>query len=180
MGEKLAGNSLLSAKPAVVIRYPGEMADSPSTFVVERSTTIAATPEKIFPLLQDFHRWVDWSPWEGIDPNLQRTYTGPASGVGASYAWVGSRKVGSGRMEIVAASPADSLDIELAFLKPFKAENHTRFQLQWSGATTIVTWTMSGKKSLVSKIMGIFMSMDKLIGKDFEKGLAQLRTLAER
>jgi hypothetical protein len=156
------------------------MAASSSTFVVERSTLISATPERIFPLLQDFHRWVDWSPWEGIDPNLQRTYTGPQSGVGASYAWVGSRKVGSGRMEIVAADPNDSLDIALAFLKPFKAENHTRFGLQWSGSSTTVTWTMSGKKTLMSKIMGIFMSMDKLIGKDFEKGLAQLKSLAER
>jgi Polyketide cyclase / dehydrase and lipid transport len=156
------------------------MADSASTFVVERSTIVAATPEKIFPLLQDFHHWVEWSPWEGIDPNLQRTYSGPESGVGASYAWVGSRKVGSGRMEIVGATPTDSVDIELAFLKPFKAENHTRFQLQWSGTNTTVTWTMSGKKTLMSKVMGIFMSMDKLIGKDFEKGLAQLKTLAER
>ncbi len=133
------------------------MADSTSTFVVERSATIAATPEKIFPLLQDFHRWVDWSPWEGIDPNLQRTYSGPDSGVGSSYAWVGSRKVGSGRMEIVAASPTESLDIELAFLKPFKAQNHTRFQLQSSGAHTVVTWTMTGKKTLISKVMGIFI-----------------------
>jgi Polyketide cyclase / dehydrase and lipid transport len=156
------------------------MAEKISTFTVERSTMIDAAPDQIFPLLNDFHRWVDWSPWEGMDANLQRTYTGSTSGVGASYAWVGSRKVGAGKMEIVAATPNDSLDIALAFLKPFKAENHTRFVLEPNEAHTRVTWTMTGKKTLMSKIMGIFMSMDKLVGKDFDRGLAQLKSLAQR
>jgi Polyketide cyclase / dehydrase and lipid transport len=158
----------------------GSTAHSSSVFVVERSIVIDATPDQLFPLLNDFHRWVDWSPWEGMDANLQRTYTGPASGVGAGYAWVGNRKVGAGKMEIVAASPNDSLDIALAFLKPFKAENHTRFVLEPNEAHTRITWTMTGKKTLMSKIMGIFISMDKLVGKDFDRGLAQLKSLAQR
>ena len=151
-----------------------------ATFTVERSTTIAATPDRIFESLIDFHNWVDWSPWEGIDPNMARTYSGPDAGVGTVYEWEGIRKVGKGRMEITGADAPKDLEIKLDFIKPFKASNTTVFTLDAIGDDTRLTWTMTGPKTLLSKIMGIFMSMDKLVGKDFEKGLAQLKTIAER
>lgn len=151
------------------------------TFTVERSTSIKASAERIHAFLNDFRQWVDWSPWEGIDDNLERTYSGPTSGVGAGYAWAGNRKVGSGSMVVTRSVPPLRLDIDLRFVKPFKAENKTEFHLvrEDDGDSTRVVWTMSGKKTLMSKVMGLFMSMDKLVGRDFEKGLAKLKQLAE-
>ena len=155
---------------------------SDSTFSVARSVVIAAPAPAIHERINDFHRWVDWSPWEGIDPSLQRTYTGPDAGVGASYAWVGNRKVGQGQMTITESQP-NRLGLDLQFLKPFKANNTTVFAFAPSGNdgnSTELTWTMTGPKTFMSKIMGIFMSMDKLVGKDFEKGLASLKQVCER
>lgn len=148
------------------------------TFTVERSTTINAPAADIHARINDFHKWVDWSPWEGIDPNMNRTYTGPTSGVGSGYAWQGSRKVGSGNMSIT-KSTSDRVEIDLNFLKPFKANNQTVFAFTPDGAGTKVVWTMTGKMNLITKIMGIFMSMDKMVGKDFVKGLAALKTVSE-
>lgn len=150
-----------------------------ATFRVERAATIAGSPERVFAALVDFHEWVHWSPWEGIDANLQRTYTGPASGVGAMYAWRGNRKVGAGSMEIIDADAPSNLVIDLRFLKPFKAHNTTRFAVRGVAEATEVTWTMTGPKTLMSRVMGIFMSMDKFVGRDFEKGLAQLKAHVE-
>ena len=149
------------------------------TFVVERRTSIASPAAAVFAELVDFRRWEAWSPWEGIDPSLRRTYSGPDSGVGAAYAWEGNRKVGSGRMEITGVETDAAVDIRIDFLKPFKATNQVRITLTPAGDTTAVTWTMTGRKTLITKIMGVFMSMDKMIGKDFEKGLAQLKSLVE-
>jgi Polyketide cyclase / dehydrase and lipid transport len=150
----------------------------PDTFTVERSETISGTADSIRAQIIDFHKWVQWSPWEGIDPNLQRTYGGPTEGVGATYAWNGTRKVGSGNMEIVGVAN-DRVDLKLNFVKPFKAQNETVFALAESAGNTKVTWTMTGKQNLMSKLMGVFFSMDKLVGKDFAKGLTQLKTLVE-
>jgi uncharacterized protein YndB with AHSA1/START domain len=150
-----------------------------NTFRVERSTNIAAPPERIFDAIVDFHEWVHWSPWEGIDPKLQRTYSGPEAGVGTTYEWKGTRKVGTGRMEIIAAQRPTDLAIKLNFIKPFKAQNTTRFAMKPSDDTTQVTWTMTGPKTFMSKVMGIFMSMDKFVGRDFDKGLAQLKAYVE-
>ncbi len=153
--------------------------EAPNTFEVERSTVIAASPDRVYEALVDFHRWVDWSPWEGIDPGMSRTYRGPVQGVGAVYEWEGNRKVGKGRMEILEATAPTSVGIDLNFIKPFKSHNTTRFTLTPDGESTTVRWTMVGPKTLMTKIMGIFKSMDDLVGKDFEKGLAQLKSAVE-
>jgi uncharacterized protein YndB with AHSA1/START domain len=152
---------------------------APNTYQVERSTVIGAPAEKVYEALVDFHRWIDWSPWEGLDPSMSRTYSGPEQGVGAVYEWEGNRKVGKGRMEILDAEAPASVGIDLDFIKPFKSHNTTRFTLTPDGASTTVTWTMIGPKTLMTKIMGIFKSMDDFIGKDFEKGLARLKSTVE-
>jgi hypothetical protein len=151
---------------------------SPRTFTIIRSGAIAAPPEKIFPLINDFHAWVGWSPWENIDHDLAKTYSGPHSGVGAIYEWSG-KKTGQGRMEITQASPSSLINIDLRFLKPFKADNLTGFRLTPTDEGTTVTWSMTGKTTFVSKLMGLFMNMDKMVGASFEQGLGALKTLVE-
>ena len=153
------------------------MADE--SYTVERSTTIEAPPERVYEQIANFHHWTNWSPWEDVDPNLKRTYTGPDSGTGAAYAWSGNRKAGQGRMEITNATEASRVQIDLVFEKPFKARNDTLFVIQPEGSGSRVTWTMTGKKTLLTKVMGIFTSMDKMVGPDFEKGLAQLKATTQ-
>lgn len=145
-----------------------------STFEVQRAATLPAAPAAVYERIADFHRWTEWSPWEGMDPDMSRTYSGPDSGVGATYAWSGNRKAGAGEMTITAAEPGQRVELDLNFIKPFRSVNKTIFELQDHDGQTHVTWTMRGPKSLMAKIMGIFMSMDKLIGKDFERGLEAL------
>jgi uncharacterized protein YndB with AHSA1/START domain len=149
------------------------------TYTVERSTTVAADPQRVYEQLIDFHKWVNWSPWEDLDPTQQRTYSGADSGPGAAYAWSGNRKVGRGRMEILDATPASDVRVAVNFEKPFKSENTAVFTLRPEASGTHVTWTMTGPQSTVTKLMGMFTSMDKLVGKDFEKGLARLKTVVE-
>jgi len=155
-------------------------ATRPATLRIERSALIQATPEQIFPLLNDFHRWTEWSPWERLDPGLQRTYSGAASGVGAVYAWAGNKKVGQGRMEITESHFPTRLVLTLDFLAPFEAHNLTEFTVRSGGAGTTLTWLMTGPNSFMGKVMGLFMNMDRLIGKDFEAGLANLKATVER
>jgi hypothetical protein len=155
-------------------------ATRPDVFRVQRAASIQAAPEKVFPLIADFHSWISWSPWENRDPALKRTYSGAASGIGAVYAWEGNRSVGSGRMEITEASPCSKVTIQLDFLKPFEAHNVAEFSLQPAGGATNVTWSMQGSSPFMMKVMGIFASMDKMIGKDFEAGLANLKSVAEK
>lgn len=150
------------------------------TYEVQRSVSIDAPADSIYPLLADFRQWQGWSPWEGLDPDLQRTYGGAESGTGATYAWAGNRKAGEGRMEITDSAAGERVVIALDFLKPFKSSSTTRFELSGTGGATTVTWTMTGPKTLMTKIMGIFKSMDAMIGPDFEKGLTQLKGSAER
>jgi uncharacterized protein YndB with AHSA1/START domain len=153
---------------------------SDGSFEVVRSTEIEAPAERIFPLIAGFKEWQQWSPWEGLDPNLEREYTGPESGVGAHYAWKGSRKVGQGEMEITVAEPASRVELNLHFIKPFNQTNLTIFELAPGGAgKTNVTWTMRGKQEGFMKFMGIFLKTEKLVGPDFEKGLAKLKSVAE-
>jgi hypothetical protein len=154
------------------------MADD--TYTVERSVVIEAPPARAFEQVVDFHKWTAWSPWEGIDPTMRRTYSGAGSGTGAMYAWSGNRKAGRGRMTITDATEPSGVRIDLVFEKPFKARNDTWFAFEPDGAGTRVTWTMTGRKTLATKVMGIFKSMEDLIGPDFEKGLAQLKATAER
>lgn len=145
-----------------------------STFEVQRVATLPASPAAVYERIADFHRWTEWSPWEGMDPDMTRTYTGPDSGVGATYAWSGNRKAGAGEMSITAAEPNRRVELDLHFIKPFRSNNTTLFELEEREGQTQVTWTMTGPKSLLAKVMGIFVSMDKLIGKDFERGLEKL------
>ena len=150
-----------------------------SDFEVTRTTTIAADPARVHALVNDFHRWGEWSPWEGLDPDLARTYSGPASGVGSHYAWKGNRKAGEGSMEITRSTP-ERIDIDLDFLKPFAAQNKVDITLTPSGAGTEVVYRMTGRHTGIFRLVSKFVSMDRLVGKDFEKGLAQLKAAAER
>ena len=157
-------------------------------YTVERSATIDAPPERIYERIVDFHKWTAWSPWEDVDPDLQRTYSGAESGIGAVYAWSGNRKAGQGRMEIVEATQPSRVRIDLTFEKPFKARNDTAFTIEpegpggpgAEGMASRVTWRMSGRKTLMTKVMGLFTSMDKMVGPDFEKGLRQLKAATEQ
>lgn len=152
----------------------------PNTLRVQRRASIKAPPEKIHPLIADFHNWTSWSPWEKKDPALKRTFSGAASGKGAAYAWEGNRDVGSGRMEITDVSTPSKVTINLDFIKPFEGHNVVDFTLQPVGGDTTVTWDMHGPLAYVARIFGIFVSMDKMIGKDFETGLANLKSIAEK
>ena len=152
----------------------------PDDFSVQRSASIQAPPEKIYPMLADFRQWPAWSPWEKLDPEMKRTLGGPASGPGATYAWQGSSKVGAGRMEIKEVTAPAQVRIQLDFIKPFEGHNVTDFTLVPRGDTTEVTWLMRGPAPFVSKLMGVFVDMEKMIGKDFETGLANLKAAAEK
>ncbi|WP_372785510.1 SRPBCC family protein [Phenylobacterium sp.] len=149
------------------------------TFRVERSIAIDAPAQAIFPHIDDFHAWGAWSPFEKRDPVLAKTYSGPASGKGAAYAWAG-KKAGSGRMEIVSSEAPRKIVIQLDFTKPMTAHNTAEFTLEPQGAGTKVTWAMHGPATFMSKMMGLFFSMDKLVGAEFEEGLASLKRLAEQ
>jgi hypothetical protein len=151
----------------------------PDSFSVERRIVIQAPPEKIQPLIADFHRWADWSPWEKLDPAMKRTFGGASAGVGATYGWQGNKDVGSGRMEVKSAA-ADKVSIQLDFIEPFEGHNTADFLLTPKDGGTEVRWVMFGPATYVTKLMGVFVSMDSMIGKDFEKGLAQLKTAAEK
>jgi uncharacterized protein YndB with AHSA1/START domain len=155
-------------------------ATRPSKFRVLRQASIKAPPEKIFPLIADFHNWTSWSPWEKKDPALKRTFSGAASGKGAIYAWEGNRDVGTGRMEITDASSPSRITIQLDFIKPFEGHNVTDFTLQPEGGATTVTWDMHGPLAYMARVFGIFVNMDKMIGNDFEAGLANLKAVAEK
>ena len=155
-------------------------ATKPDTFAMERSIIINAPPEKIMPLVSDFHNWPTWSPWERLDPNMQRTFSGAPNGKGAVYEWQGNSKVGMGRMQILDYSAPSSITIELAFKEPVATTNTTQFVMIPQGENTSVTWKMNGPMPFVSKVMAVFTSMDALVGGDFEKGLTQLKAAAEK
>lgn len=148
-------------------------------FEVVRTTTIAASPERAHGLIDDFHAWRAWSPWEDIDPSLKRDYSGPESGVGAKYAWEGNRKAGKGNMEIVSSTP-ERIDVRLIFEKPWKATNQVVFELTPAGgAATDVAWRMSGATRGAAALFSKVFPMDRMVGKDFEKGLARMKAAAE-
>ena len=154
------------------------MADK-DTYTVERTMIVQADPARIYQEVEDFHRWTAWSPWEDLDPGMQRTYSGPEKGVGSMYAWSGNRKAGEGRMEITRVEDPTRVLIDLQFIKPFKASNVITFTFAPEGDGTRVTWTLAGPKTFAVKVMGLFTSMDKMVGKDFEKGLSRLKRVAE-
>jgi hypothetical protein len=151
----------------------------PNEFAVQRTTRIRATPDRIYPHIADFHRWTGWSPWERIDPAMRRSYSGASTGTGSVYEWQGDSKVGAGRMEITQVTPPTSATVKLDFLKPFEAHNTATFTLTPAGDGTDVTWKMYGPSPFVTKVMGVFFNMDDMVGKDFERGLASLKSVAE-
>jgi Polyketide cyclase / dehydrase and lipid transport len=150
------------------------IAMQPAEFRLARSRTLAAPPAVVHPFLDDFHRWKEWSPWEKLDPAMKREFSGPAAGTGAGYYWLGNSKAGEGRMTITDSRPPEGVTIRLEFLKPFKATNTTQFDLVPAGAGTEATWTMTGRDNFVAKAFHLFMNMEKMVGPDFEKGLANL------
>ncbi|GIF75048.1 SRPBCC family protein [Asanoa siamensis] len=149
------------------------------TYTVTRSIEIAAPPARIYEQIADFHHWTRWSPWEDVDPAMERSYSGAASGPGAAYAWSGNSKAGKGRMEIVSAQEPSDVTIDLAFEKPFKSRNEIRFAVRPTDAGATVTWTMVGPNTVAIRLMSLVRPMDKMIGPDFEKGLDRLRTVSE-
>ena len=158
----------------------GYAATQPDSFRVERATSIKAPPTKIFPLINDYRSWDAWSPYEKKDPAMRRTYSGAPIGQGAVYEWEGNSNIGKGRMEITESSVPSRVAIDMHFMKPFEARNVAEFTLQPNGDATKVIWAMHGPATFVSKLMGLFFSMDNMIGKDFEAGLANLKAIAEK
>lgn len=155
------------------------IAMQPSHYRVTRSATIQVPPEGVFPFVNDFHNWRQWSPWEKLDPNMKKTFSGPESGAGAIYSWVGNSDVGEGRMTLEESNPNERIGIKLEFIKPFESVSATVFQFRPEGQGTSVTWEMSGENNFMAKAFALFMDMDKMVGSDFEKGLAQLKSAAE-
>lgn len=155
-------------------------ATKPDTFRVQRTAGINAPPDKVFGLINDFHTWASWSPWEKKDLEMKKTHSGPAQGKGAVLEWDGNKDVGTGRMEVLESVPASQIRIKLDFLKPFEAHNQAEFTLTPNASSTQVTWAMYGPQPFMMKVMDIVMNMDKMVGKDFEDGLANLKALAER
>ena len=151
----------------------------PAPFTVTRSATIAAPPATVFALVNDFHKWDAWSPWAKIDPAMKQTYEGAPAGVGAVSSWSGNSDVGAGRMTIADSKPNESIGLNLEFIKPFAATNTTTFTFKPDANGTAVNWTMTGNKNFMQKAFCLVMDMDKMVGADFEKGLAQMKSVAE-
>lgn len=170
---------IAAAGLAIVLATVVFVASRPDKFHVERSAQVEAPPEVAFALINDFHQWQKWSPFEKLDPNLKRTFEGAASGEGAVYAWAGNDQAGEGRMTIEESKPGELVSIKLEFIKPFAATNQATFTLVPSGTGTKVTWSMDGKNDILGKTMSLFMDMDKMCGSAFEEGLANLNTASQ-
>jgi uncharacterized protein YndB with AHSA1/START domain len=170
---------ILIALLVIIIAFVVVVALLPADFRIERTGTISAPPAEVFAQVNDFHKWGAWSPWEKLDPALQRTYAGAPEGAGAIYSWTGNKQVGEGRMTLMESRPNDLISIKLEFLKPFKATNTAEFTFKPQGEQTVVTWSMTGRKNFVLKAFSLFMNMDKMVGGDFEKGLANMKSVVE-
>ncbi len=164
---------------AVVLAFIGYVALQPSTFSIERSAIVVAPVERVFGEVNDFHNWQQWSPWAKLDPDAKATFEGPASGEGAIFRWAGNEKVGEGSMTVLESRPNEHIKIRLDFVKPWAGTNATDFSFKPDGPRTIVTWTMSGEQGFLQKAICVFMNPDKTVGEQFEKGLANLKQLAE-
>ncbi|MGV3710872.1 MAG: SRPBCC family protein [Gemmatimonas sp.] len=152
----------------------------PDTFLIEREITINAPPSKVFGLVNDFRAWRQWSAWETLDPGMQRTYTGAPAGVGSIYEWSGNSKAGAGKMEVVNATAPSKVEVKLDFEKPMKATNMSEMKIDSTATGTHVVWNMHGPNNFLSKMMTVFVSVDKIVGPDFERGLTNLKTAAEK
>jgi hypothetical protein len=165
--------------PAVIIILVVVAALQPADFKVMRTATISAAPATVFAQVNDFHQWKAWSPWAKMDPAMKESYEGVTAGTGAAYSWAGNSKVGEGRMTITESRASELVKIKLEFLKPFAAVNTAEFGFKPEGSQTLVTWSMTGQKSFFCKMITLFVSMDRMVGGDFEKGLSQMKTVAE-
>ena len=168
---------VVAAAVAAVAAYA---TTKPDTFHVERSRDIKAPPDRVFAMINDLRGWGAWSPYEKRDPAMQRSFSGAASGKGAIYEWDGNNNVGKGRMEIADTTPPSKVVIKLDFIKPFEGQNTAVFTMVPQGDTTRVTWAMDGRAPFMSKVMQVFINFDNMIGKDFDEGLNNLKTVAER
>lgn len=170
---------ILAGVVLLIVAFVIVVAKQPSEFRLARSATMNAPAGAVFAQVNDFHNWRAWSPWERLDPELKRTYEGAPAGVGAAYSWVGNKKVGAGRMTITESRANELIRIKLEFFKPFKAINVTEFVFQPVAQQTSVTWSMTGTFNVISKIFCVFMNMDKMVGKNFEEGLANMKSVVE-
>lgn len=152
----------------------------PDDFKITRATLIQAPAEEVFAQVNDFHNWGDWSPWAKLDPQCQETFSGPASGKGAVFAWAGNDEVGEGKMTITESRPPERILIDLEFIKPFEGKNLTEFTFESQGKQTMVSWSMAGKNNFVGKAMGLLLNCEKMIGDQFEQGFANLKAKVER
>lgn len=183
MAEKKAGMSLIKkillGLAVVVIAFLGIVAVQPSTFRVERSATFAAPPEKVFSQVNDFHNWDAWSPWAKLDPNVKNSFDGPAAGEGAKFHWNGNNDVGEGGMTITESKPGELVRIKLDFIRPMASTSTTEFTFEGEGNQTRINWAMFGENDFMGKAFCLFMNMDKMIGGDFERGLASMKKIVE-
>ncbi len=171
---------ILAALLVIVIGILGVAAMKPDTFTVVRSTSIKAAPDKVLAYVSDFRQWPAWSPWEQLDPGMQRTFSGAPAGKGAIYNWSGNSDVGQGRMEVTEVEPGSKVVVQLDFKEPIASSNRTEFLAVPQGEATNLTWTMTGPMPFMTKVVSVFMSMDSMVGRDFEKGLAKLKMVSEK
>jgi hypothetical protein len=170
---------ILIAVVLIIIVFVIVVATRPAEYRVARSAAIAAPAEVVFANVNELKKWEAWNPWGKLDPAMKLTYEGPASGVGAAYAWAGNNQVGEGRMTITESRPNELVQFKLEFFKPMAGVSTSEFTFKPEGGQTAVTWSMSGKNNFIAKAMCLFMNMDKMVGGQFEKGLADLKTIAE-
>ena len=170
---------ILLGLAAIVVVFLITAAFQPAEFHIARTATIAAPPAAVFEQINNFQNWDAWSPWARLDPNAKNTFEGPPAGVGAGFAWSGNHEVGEGRMTNTGSKPNELVAMRLEFTKPFAATNTTEFTLKPEGAGTVVTWAMSGRNNFMGKCMGLVMNCDKMVGGQFEKGFANLKTIVE-
>jgi uncharacterized protein YndB with AHSA1/START domain len=170
---------ILIALAVIAAVFVVVVALQPSQFRVVRSTTISAPPQAVFAQVNDFHRWEKWNPWGKIDPAMKQSYEGAPAGSGAVYTWIGNNEVGEGRMTIMESGPNELVRVKLEFFKPFAATNTAEFTFKPEGNQTVVTWAMFGDKNFMAKAVHLFMNMDKMIGGQFDKGLADMKSAVE-
>ena len=170
---------LLMVLAVVVIVFLIAVALRPSEFRVARTATIVATPATLFDQINDFHKWEAWSPWAKLDPAARNSFGGKSAGTGAIFAWSGNSKVGEGRMTITESRPSELIQIRLEFMKPFRATNTAAFTFKSEGDSTVVAWSMAGRNNFMAKAIGLFMNCDKMVGGQFETGLANLKSVME-
>jgi hypothetical protein len=170
---------IVIALVVIVVAFVIVVTMQPAEFRVSRGTKMSASAPAAYVLVNELHNWEKWNPWQKVDPAMKMTFSGPAAGPGAAYAWAGNKDVGEGRLSIMESRPNELVKVKLEFLKPFTATNTAEFTFKPEGNQTAVTWSMYGGKNFISKAMGLFMNMDKMVGDQFEKGLADMKAAAE-